>query len=108
MRQLKNNWQYDLRRCILWNTNIGHSESEKLDLRACNNTIEGNYLRDLRIRKPDKYSNNHAEGRMFATSPEGSATGHIWLGVNTKGNTIKTINKEAVIDQGERNIVLAN
>jgi len=85
----------------------GHNESEKLDLRARNNTVEGNEMRELRIRNPDKYSNNHADGRMFVTSQEGSATSHIWLGVNTKGNTVKVMDKEVVIDQGEGNIVQA-
>jgi len=55
----------------------GRSGTRKSDLRALNNTVKGNDMKDLRIREPDKYSNNHADGRMFAESPEGSATAHI-------------------------------
>jgi len=84
----------------------GRSRSGKLDLRALNNVVEGNDMRALRIRDPDEYSNNHADGRMFAESPSGgSSTAHVWLNVNTKGNTVKVNNQETVIDQGEDNTI---
>jgi len=83
----------------------GHSRSGKLDLRALNNIVEDNDMKDLRIRDPDKYSNNHADGRIFSPSPEGSATAHVWLDTNTNGNTVKVNSKETVIDQGEDNII---
>jgi parallel beta-helix repeat protein len=83
----------------------GRSRSKQSDLRALNNTVKANDMKDLRIRDPDKYSNNHENGRMFATSPEGSATAHIWLNANTNGNTVKVSSDETVIDQGEDNKV---
>jgi hypothetical protein len=83
----------------------GRRRSGELDLRALNNVVEDNDMKDLRIRSPDEYSNNHADGRMFASSPEGSATAHIWLDVNTNGNSVKVNSKETVIDQGEDNTI---
>jgi predicted transcriptional regulator len=87
---------------------ISGRESDKIDLNARNNTVEGTKMRDLRIRAPDKYSNNHADERMFATHLKESTTSHVWLGANTKANIIKTMKKEVVIDQGEGNIVFAD
>ena len=83
----------------------GRNRSGKFDLRALNNVVEGNDMKDLRIRDPDEYSNNHADGRMFATSQPGSVTAHVWLNINTSGNTVKVSNKETVIDQGKENII---
>jgi predicted transcriptional regulator len=83
----------------------GRIKSGKIDLRALNNVVDKNDMEDLRIRDPDKYSNNHADGRMFAPSPEGSATANVWLNVNTKGNTVKVNSKEMVVDQGEDNTI---
>jgi len=83
----------------------GRSGSKEFDLRALNNMVKGNDMKDLRIRDPDKYSNNHANGRVFAESPEGSATAHVWLNVNTNGNMVKVSSNETVIDQGEDNKV---
>jgi len=75
-------------------------------LRALNNTVEGNDMRDLRIRDPDEYSNDHADGRRFAGSPRGSATAHIWLGKFSKNNVIKIRKDQTVIDEGEENKIL--
>jgi len=83
----------------------GRSKSGRLDLRALNNVVEGNDMRDLRVRDPNEYSNNHADGRMFAESPGGSATAYVWLNVNTNGNIIKVSSNETVIDQGEDNTI---
>jgi len=83
----------------------GRSRSNGFDLRALNNIVEGNDMGDLRIRDPDEYSNNHADGRMFAISPGGSATAHVWINVNTNGNIIKASSNETVSDQGEDNTI---
>ena len=83
----------------------GRSRSKEFDLRALNNKIQGNDVRDLRIRDPDQYSSNHADGRMFAETPGGAATAHVWLNVNTNGNMIKVSSNEMVIDQGEDNTI---
>jgi len=85
----------------------GRRRSEETDLRALNNLVEGNDMDGLRIRVPDEYSDNHADGRMFAGSPRGSATAHIWLGKYTKGNVFKIGENETVIDEGEDNQVRA-
>ena len=87
---------------------ISGRESDKIDLNAYSNTVKGNEMRTLRIRAPDKYSNTHADGRMFAKYLKGTNTSHIWLGAKTKDNTIKAMKKEVVIDQGEGNIVLTD
>jgi len=83
----------------------GRSGSREFDLRALKNMVEGNDMGDLRIRDPDEYGNNHADRRMFAESPGGSATAHVWLNANTNGNIIKVSSNETVMDQGEDNTI---
>ena len=77
----------------------------KLDLSALNNRVEDNDMGDLRIRDPDKYSNNHVDGRMFMGTKGKSATAHVWLNTNTKGNIIKVKVDEDVVDEGEGNTI---
>jgi hypothetical protein len=81
----------------------GRRRSKELDLRALNNHVENNDMDELRIRDPDSYSNNHADGRMFAGSPEGSNTANIWLGKNSKNNVIMIKENETVINEGNDN-----
>lgn len=81
----------------------GRKKSGELDLRSLNNSVENNDMNELRIKKPDEYSDNHADGRMFVVSQEGSATAHIWLDNYTKGNVLKIMENETVIDEGEDN-----
>jgi hypothetical protein len=81
----------------------GRRRSEETDLRALNNFVEGNDMNGLRVRDPDEYSDNHADGRMFAGTPRGSATAHIWLDNFTKSNVFKIKDNETVIDEGEDN-----
>ena len=76
------------------------------DLRALNNLVEGNDMRELWIREPDGYSDDHADGRMFSGSPGGSATAHVWLDHHTKGNVIRLGRDERAIDEGEENKIL--
>ena len=68
--------------------------------------VEGNDMDELRIREPDEYSDNHADGRRFAGSPRGSATAHVWLGKFSKNNTVKVRTGETVIDEGEENTII--
>ena len=81
----------------------GRKKSGELDLRSLNNSVENNDMNELRIKKPDEYSDNHADGRMFTGSPGESATAHIWLDNYTKGNVLKIMENETVIDEGEDN-----
>ena len=84
----------------------GSRRHGKLDLKALNNMVEDNKMSDLRIREPDKYSNNHVDGRMFTGSEGRSATAHVWLNTYTKGNVIKVNVDEKVIDESEGNTIL--
>jgi len=81
----------------------GRKKSGELDLRALNNSVENNDMNELRIKKPDEYSNAHVDGKMFTGSPGESATAHIWLDNYTKGNVLKIMENETVIDEGEDN-----
>jgi predicted transcriptional regulator len=84
----------------------GRKRSGELDLRSLSNMVEGNDMGELRIRKPDKYSENHADGRMFALSKGGSTTAHVWMGKFSKNNTVKVKTGETVIDEGEENTII--
>jgi len=74
-----------------------------LDLRALGNVIEDNDMKALEIREPDAYSDNWADGRMFAVGPEGSRTANCWLGPSTQGNKVRLPADETVIDEGGGN-----
>ncbi len=84
----------------------GRKRSGELDLRALNNMVEGNDMGDLKIRDPDEYSDKHVDGRMFAGSPRGSTTAHVWLGKFSKNNTVKVKIYETVVNEGEENTVI--
>lgn len=81
----------------------GRKKSGELDLRSLNNLVENNDMNELRIKEPDEYSNAHADGKMFTGPPGESATAHIWLDNYTKGNVIKIMENETVIDEGKNN-----
>jgi len=81
----------------------GRKKAGEQDQRALNNLIEGNDLEDLRIREPDDYSENHADGRRFAGSPAGSTTAHVWLDKFSEKNVVKIKKDENVIDEGKDN-----
>ncbi len=83
----------------------GRRKSGELDLSALNNLVEGNDMGELRIRDNDEYSNAHADGFIFAGSPGGSATAHVWLDKFSKNNTVKVKTDEIVIDEGEENMI---
>ncbi len=84
----------------------GRPRSRELDLKALNNLVEGNDMDELSIRDPDEYSDNHADGRMFAFSPRGSSTAHVWLGEFSENNVVKVKTCETVIDEGEENTII--
>jgi len=84
----------------------GRRRPGELDLSALSNMVEGNDMDELRIREPDEYSNNHADGRMFAGSPRGSTTAHVWLGKFSENNNVKVKTGETVIDEGEENTII--
>jgi predicted transcriptional regulator len=83
----------------------GRKPSGKLDLSAVNNNIEDNDMDSLAIKKSDKYSINHADGRMFAYSSYGSATANLWFNSYTKNNSANLKQGESIIDEGENNSV---
>jgi hypothetical protein len=81
----------------------GRRRSGGVDLRAFNNIVESNDMSGLRIRSPDEYSNNHADGRMFKGSSGSSATANVWLDQHSVSSLIKLRKGETVIDEGEDN-----
>ena len=84
----------------------GRRKSGALDLRAIDNVVENNDMKGLNIKQPDEYSDNHADGRMFAFSPIGSSTAHVWLGKFSENNTVKVKVSDTVIDEGEKNTII--
>lgn len=81
----------------------GRECSKELNQNAMNNIIKDNDMDKLRIREPDSYSNNNADGRKFAIASGSSVTAHVWLNKHTKNNEIIVRDKEKVIDEGEDN-----
>ena len=81
----------------------GRRKPGEIDLSALNNLVEDNDMSGLDVKGPDEYSDNHADGRMFAGSPRGSATAHVWLDSNSGENVVKLRKGEKVIDEGEDN-----
>jgi hypothetical protein len=61
---------------------------------------------ELMIRDADDYSNAHVDGFMFAGSPGGSTTAHVWLDKFSRNNTVKVKTDETVIDEGQENIII--
>lgn len=83
----------------------GHKPSKTLNLRALNNEVDQTNMKELRIKNPDSYTTNHADGRMFAYSHEHPSTAHIWLDTDTANNVIYLRKSERIIDQGEDNTI---
>jgi hypothetical protein len=80
--------------------------SGALDLRAIDNVVENNDMKGLKIKKPDEYSDNHADGRMFKSLEGKSTTAHVWVNAFSKNNVIKVRAGETVIDEGESNSII--
>jgi len=83
----------------------GRRKAGERDQKALNNLVEGNDMDGLRIREPDEYSDNHADGRRFAASRTESSTAHVWLDKFSANNVIKIGKDEKVIDDGEDNAI---
>jgi hypothetical protein len=81
----------------------GRRKSGALDLRAIDNVVENNDMKGLKIKEPDVYSDNHADGRIFANSQGRSATANVWMNPFSRDNVIKVRADETVIDEGEDN-----
>jgi len=81
----------------------GRRSSWEQDMRSLNNSIQDNDMSGFEVREPDSYSDNHKDGRMFAESPEGHYTAHIWLDRYSMNNSIKARADEKVINQGKEN-----
>ena len=83
----------------------GSKDREGFDLGSNRNLIEDNDMTDLLIKAPDKYSDNHVDGRMFTGSVGKSKTAHVWLNRHSRGNVIRVKAIETIIDEGEDNKV---
>jgi hypothetical protein len=83
----------------------GRKTSGKIDLSAMSNMVRDNDMNRLAIKKSDKYTNNHADGRMFASSTDGAVTANLWLNSYTKNNSVKLRQGESIIDEGENNSI---
>jgi len=81
----------------------GRERVGESDQRALNNLIEGNEMEGLQIRESDDYSDKHADGRIFAGSPSGSATARVWLDKYSDKNVICIKKDETLIDEGKDN-----
>ena len=84
----------------------GRRKPGEPDLSALNNLVEDNDMRGLDVKGPDEYSDNHADGRMFAGTQGKSATAHVWLNKFSKDNMIKVEADETVIDEGDNHLSL--
>ena len=80
-------------------------DKNRTEFGAHENVIEDNTIGDLKIKDPDEYIKSLLDERRYAGSKAGSATAHLWLNTNTKGNHVKVRNDETIIDEGEENTV---
>ena len=80
-------------------------DKNRAEIGAHENVIEGNNIGDLRVKVPDEYSQSLLNEKRCSGSKGGSATSHVWLNTNTKGNVAKVRSDETVIDEGEGNTV---
>ena len=80
-------------------------DPKRTELGAHENIIEDNDMRGLEIKDPDEYSRSLFDDRTYAGSKGGTATAHVWLNVNTKGNVVKVGADETVVDEGKDNTI---
>ena len=78
----------------------GRKKTGELDLRALNNKVVDNDMKDLEIRDPDVYSDGNVDGEMFAGSGSKSTTANVWLNTYTSDNVIDIKVNETLIDEG--------
>lgn len=81
----------------------GSIDRKGFDLGSNGNLIEDNDLSDLVIKRPDEYSDNHVDGRMFTGLQGKAKTAHFWLNTYTRNNVVKLQENESVIDEGDNN-----
>ena len=81
----------------------GSKKSGEKDLRAMDNVIEDNDMKNLIIKKPDLYVFNHSDGKMF--SKREPITAHYWFDQYTKRNKVTLLDTNKVIDEGENNTI---
>lgn len=67
------------------------------------NIVTDNNMTGLEIKAPDDYSNENADGVIFAGTQGNSETVHVWLDSLTKGNMIEIRKGEKVVDEGQNN-----
>ena len=81
----------------------GRKRTGDLDLRALNNKVVDNDMKELEIRNPDMYSDGNVDGKMFAGAEGKSATANVWLNTYTSDNVIDIKVNETLIDEGTNN-----
>jgi predicted transcriptional regulator len=81
----------------------GRKKTGELDLRALNNKVVDNDMKELEIRNPDVYSDGNVDGEMFAGSGGKSATANAWFNTHTSDNVIDIKVNETLIDEGTNN-----
>jgi len=82
------------------------AEPQRTDLGAHENVIKDNDMKNLKIKEPDEYSKGLFDDKTYAGSKGGTATAHVWLNVNTKGNVVKVGADEIVVDEGTDNTII--
>lgn len=73
---------------------------------AYENVIERNDMRELKLRATDDNSRGLFDDRTFKGTKAGTASAHVWLNTNTRGNLVKVKPGEKAVDEGEINTVL--
>lgn len=81
----------------------GRDKPQDTTVFAERNMVTDNDMTSLEIKAPDDYSNENADGVMFAGTQGNSETVHVWLDSLTKGNVVEVRKGETVIDEGQDN-----
>ena len=89
---------------VYYGLHISGKESKELpDLLSKNNVIKDNDFEMLNIKNPDYYSDDNANGYLFAGLYKESQTAHIWLNQLTKNNDVELNYQDTIIDHGNQN-----
>ncbi len=81
-------------------------DSKRTNQGAYENVIEGNDMRELKLRATDDNSRGLFDDRAFKGTKAGTAPAHVWLNTNTRGSLVKVKLGETAVDEGEVNTVL--
>ena len=84
----------------------GSRDREGFDLSSSNNVVRDNDLSGLSIKKPDYYSDDNADDRLFAGANGKSETAFVWLNKYSIRNEIHLNENESYIDGGRENEVI--